>query len=123
LVVASGQVIGKVTKTKKRVVFLTAADTTPAKLEREGQTVAGSRFTYAIGVRDFHARCGDGAALHVRMDFDTFFLDQFSAPPGMPLFSKSVTGAIQSGGRDILAGGLLCVRRRWKSSSVRRAAS
>jgi molybdate transport system substrate-binding protein len=30
-------------------VFLAADDTTPAKLEQEGDTVAGSRFTYAIG--------------------------------------------------------------------------
>ncbi|MCC4113842.1 molybdate ABC transporter substrate-binding protein [Aromatoleum toluclasticum] len=30
-------------------VFLAADDTTPAKLEEEGATVAGSRFTYAIG--------------------------------------------------------------------------
>ncbi|MDR1063316.1 MAG: molybdate ABC transporter substrate-binding protein [Azoarcus sp.] len=30
-------------------VFLAADDTTPAKLEQEGGTVAGSRFTYAIG--------------------------------------------------------------------------
>jgi molybdate transport system substrate-binding protein len=30
-------------------VFLAADDTTPAKLEKEGDTVAGSRFTYAIG--------------------------------------------------------------------------
>jgi hypothetical protein len=32
-------------------------------------------------------------------------------------------GANQSGGRDILAGGLLCVRRRWKSSVMGRAAT
>ncbi|MFC0711547.1 molybdate ABC transporter substrate-binding protein [Azorhizophilus paspali] len=30
-------------------VFLAADDTTPEKLEKEGGTVAGSRFTYAIG--------------------------------------------------------------------------
>ncbi|MEW6646568.1 MAG: molybdate ABC transporter substrate-binding protein [Pseudomonadota bacterium] len=30
-------------------VFLSADDTKPAKLEEEGMTVAGSRFTYAIG--------------------------------------------------------------------------
>jgi len=30
-------------------VFLAADDSTPAKLEKEGATVAGSRFTYAIG--------------------------------------------------------------------------
>ncbi|MDR2451604.1 MAG: molybdate ABC transporter substrate-binding protein [Candidatus Accumulibacter sp.] len=30
-------------------VFLAADDTTPAKLEKEGDTVAGSRFTYVIG--------------------------------------------------------------------------
>ncbi|NHN76970.1 molybdate ABC transporter substrate-binding protein [Azotobacter chroococcum] len=30
-------------------VFLSADDTTPEKLEKEGATVAGSRFTYAIG--------------------------------------------------------------------------
>ncbi|MDR1661014.1 MAG: molybdate ABC transporter substrate-binding protein [Azoarcus sp.] len=30
-------------------VFLAADDATPAKLEKEGGTVAGSRFTYAIG--------------------------------------------------------------------------
>jgi molybdate transport system substrate-binding protein len=29
--------------------FLAADDATPAKLEKEGETVAGSRFTYAIG--------------------------------------------------------------------------
>ena len=30
-------------------VFLSADDTTPAKLEQEGDTVKGSRFTYAVG--------------------------------------------------------------------------
>lgn len=30
-------------------MFLSADDTTPAKLEQEGDTVKGSRFTYAIG--------------------------------------------------------------------------
>lgn len=30
-------------------VFLAADDTTPAKLEHEGETVKGSRFTYAVG--------------------------------------------------------------------------
>lgn len=30
-------------------VFLAADDTTPAKLENEGETVMGSRFTYAVG--------------------------------------------------------------------------
>lgn len=30
-------------------VFLAADDTTPARLEKEGQAIAGSRFTYAIG--------------------------------------------------------------------------
>ena len=30
-------------------VFLSADDETPAKLEQEGTTVAGSRFTYAVG--------------------------------------------------------------------------
>ena len=30
-------------------VFLSADDTTPEKLEREGDTVKGSRFTYAVG--------------------------------------------------------------------------
>lgn len=30
-------------------VFLSADDTTPAKLEKEGHTVPGSRFTYAVG--------------------------------------------------------------------------
>lgn len=30
-------------------VFLAADDTTPAKLEQEGDTVKGSRFTYAVG--------------------------------------------------------------------------
>lgn len=30
-------------------VFLAADDTTPARLEKEGHTVAGSRYTYAVG--------------------------------------------------------------------------
>lgn len=30
-------------------MFLSADDTTPEKLEKEGDTVKGSRFTYAVG--------------------------------------------------------------------------
>ena len=30
-------------------MFLSADDSTPAKLEQEGEVVPGSRFTYAIG--------------------------------------------------------------------------
>jgi molybdate transport system substrate-binding protein len=46
---STGQFYAQIKEGAPFDVFLAADDTTPAKLEQEGQTVAGSRFTYAIG--------------------------------------------------------------------------
>jgi len=46
---ATGQFYTQIKNGAPFEVFLAADDTTPAKLEKEGDTVAGSRFTYAIG--------------------------------------------------------------------------
>ena len=46
---ATGQFYAQINNGAPFDVFLSADDTTPAKLESEGATVPGSRFTYAIG--------------------------------------------------------------------------
>ncbi|MGH8435770.1 MAG: molybdate ABC transporter substrate-binding protein [Pseudomonas sp.] len=46
---ATGQFYTQIKNGAPFEVFLAADDTTPAKLESEGDSVAGSRFTYAIG--------------------------------------------------------------------------
>jgi molybdate transport system substrate-binding protein len=46
---ATGQFYTHINNGAPFEVFLAADDTTPAKLEKEGDTVAGSRFTYAVG--------------------------------------------------------------------------
>src|ERR1700744_2652602 len=46
---ATGQFYAQIKNGAPFEVFLAADDTPPAKLDTEGQTVAGSRFTYAIG--------------------------------------------------------------------------
>ncbi|MBF7143919.1 MULTISPECIES: molybdate ABC transporter substrate-binding protein [Pseudomonas] len=46
---ATGQLYAQINNGAPYEVFLSADDTTPAKLESEGATVKGSRFTYAIG--------------------------------------------------------------------------
>lgn len=46
---ATGKFYAQITNGAPFQVFLSADDTTPARLDREGRTVAGSRFTYAIG--------------------------------------------------------------------------
>ncbi|WP_166365175.1 molybdate ABC transporter substrate-binding protein [Pseudomonas akapageensis] len=46
---ATGQFYTQIKNGAPFEVFLAADDTTPAKLEAEGDTVKGSRFTYAIG--------------------------------------------------------------------------
>lgn len=46
---ATGKFHAQITHGAPFQVLLSADDTTPAKLEREGKAVAGSRFTYAIG--------------------------------------------------------------------------
>jgi molybdate transport system substrate-binding protein len=46
---ATGQFYAQIGQGAPFDVFLAADDTTPARLEQEGRTVAGSRFTYAIG--------------------------------------------------------------------------
>ncbi len=46
---ATGQLYAQITNGAPFEVFLAADDSTPAKLEKEGQGVPGSRFTYAIG--------------------------------------------------------------------------
>ncbi|MDH4564371.1 molybdate ABC transporter substrate-binding protein [Pseudomonas sp. BN411] len=46
---ATGQFYTQIKNGAPFEVFLSADDTTPAKLEKEGDAVPGSRFTYAIG--------------------------------------------------------------------------
>ncbi len=46
---ATGQFYTQIKNGAPFEVFLAADDSTPAKLESEGESVAGSRFTYAIG--------------------------------------------------------------------------
>lgn len=46
---ATGQFYTQIKNGAPFEVFLSADDTTPEKLENEGETVKGSRFTYAIG--------------------------------------------------------------------------
>lgn len=46
---ATGQFYAQIRNGAPFDVFLAADDTTPEKLDKEGLTVAGSRFTYAIG--------------------------------------------------------------------------
>ncbi|KPC23674.1 Molybdenum ABC transporter [Pseudomonas syringae pv. cilantro] len=46
---ATGQIYTQIKNGAPFEVFLSADDTTPAKLEQEGHTVKGSRFTYAVG--------------------------------------------------------------------------
>ncbi|MNF36936.1 Molybdate-binding periplasmic protein precursor [compost metagenome] len=46
---ATGQFYSQIKNGAPFEVFLAADDTTPAKLEKEGESVAGSRFTYATG--------------------------------------------------------------------------
>jgi molybdate transport system substrate-binding protein len=46
---ATGQFYTQIKNGAPFEVFLSADDTTPAKLEKEGDAVSGSRFTYAIG--------------------------------------------------------------------------
>ncbi|MGE8496762.1 MAG: molybdate ABC transporter substrate-binding protein [Pseudomonas sp.] len=46
---ATGQFYAQISNGAPFEVFLSADDSTPAKLESEGQAVVGSRFTYAIG--------------------------------------------------------------------------
>lgn len=46
---ATGQFYSQIKNGAPFQVFLAADDSTPAKLESEGETAAGSRFTYAIG--------------------------------------------------------------------------
>nr|WP_050585969.1 molybdate ABC transporter substrate-binding protein [Pseudomonas syringae] len=46
---ATGQIYTQIKNGAPFEVFLSADDTTPAKLEQEGDTVKGSRFTYAVG--------------------------------------------------------------------------
>ncbi|VVN87515.1 Molybdate-binding protein ModA [Pseudomonas fluorescens] len=46
---ATGQFYAQIKNGAPFDVFLSADDTTPEKLEKEGDTVKGSRFTYAVG--------------------------------------------------------------------------
>ena len=46
---ATGQFYTQIKNGAPFEVFLAADDTTPARLEKEGDTVPGSRFTYAVG--------------------------------------------------------------------------
>jgi molybdate transport system substrate-binding protein len=46
---ATGKFYAQIVNGAPFEVFLSADDTTPARLEKEGHAVAGSRFTYAVG--------------------------------------------------------------------------
>lgn len=46
---ATGQLYAQISNGAPFEVFLSADDSTPAKLEQEGRSIKGSRFTYAIG--------------------------------------------------------------------------
>ncbi len=46
---ATGKLFAQIQNGAPFEVFLSADDTAPAKLEQEGRTLAGTRFTYAIG--------------------------------------------------------------------------
>jgi len=46
---STGKLYAQITNGAPFEVFLAANDNTPAKLEKEGRAVAGSRFTYAVG--------------------------------------------------------------------------
>ncbi|MCL2635747.1 MAG: molybdate ABC transporter substrate-binding protein [Betaproteobacteria bacterium] len=46
---ATGKFYAQIVNGAPFEVFLSADDATPARLEKEGQAVAGSRFTYAVG--------------------------------------------------------------------------
>ena len=46
---ATGQIYTQIKNGAPYEVFLSADDSTPARLEQEGDTVKGSRFTYATG--------------------------------------------------------------------------
>ncbi len=46
---ATGKFYAQISNGAPFEVFLAADDTTPARLDKEGGTVAGSRFTYAVG--------------------------------------------------------------------------
>ncbi|WP_374328292.1 molybdate ABC transporter substrate-binding protein [Azonexus sp.] len=46
---ATGKFYAQIVNGAPFEVFLAADDTTPARLEKEGQAVAGTRFTYAVG--------------------------------------------------------------------------
>ena len=46
---ATGKFYAQITNGAPFQILLSADDTTPAKLEKEGKAVANSRFTYAIG--------------------------------------------------------------------------
>lgn len=46
---ATGKFYAQIVNGAPFEVFLAADDTTPAKLEKEGQAVTGTRFTYAVG--------------------------------------------------------------------------
>jgi molybdate transport system substrate-binding protein len=46
---ATGKLYAQIESGAPFEIFLSADDKTPAKLEREGRAVAGSRFTYALG--------------------------------------------------------------------------
>lgn len=46
---ASGKFYAQIVNGAPFEVFISADDTTPARLEKEGHAIAGSRFTYAVG--------------------------------------------------------------------------
>lgn len=70
---ATGRFYAKITNGAQFDVFLSADDETPAKLEKEGAVVAGTRFTYATGrLVLWSAKPGlvdDKAAVLLRNDF------------------------------------------------------
>ncbi len=57
---ATGKFYAQIVNGAPFEVFLSADDTTPAKLEMEGRAVAGSRFTYAVGTLVLWSAKADG---------------------------------------------------------------
>ncbi|HEX6735122.1 MAG TPA: molybdate ABC transporter substrate-binding protein [Azonexus sp.] len=57
---ATGKFYAQISNGAPFEVFLSADDTTPARLEKENQAVAGSRFTYAVGTLVLWSAKADG---------------------------------------------------------------
>lgn len=85
---ATGQLYAQIKNGAPFQVFLSADDTTPEKLEKEQNTVPGSRFTYAIGTlalwSDKDDYVQDGEALLKQSDFNKLAIaNPKTAPYGL----------------------------------------